>query len=73
MNTKQTAIIITALALIALTIGCKTNGKEKTIKPVKVKTVETHTGTTSVRFLYRNPDQPQAPPARILAFDVVSR
>lgn len=50
MNTKQTAIIITALALIALTIGCKTNGQQKTIKPVKVKTVETHTGTTSVRY-----------------------
>src|SRR5262249_49756856 len=50
MNTKQTAIIITALALVALTIGCKTNGQQKTIKPVKVKTVETHTGTTSVRY-----------------------
>jgi RND family efflux transporter MFP subunit len=50
MNTKQTAIIITALALIALTIGCKTNGQQKSIKPVKVKTVETHTGTTSVRY-----------------------
>jgi len=31
------------------------------------------TGTTSVRFLYRNPDQPQSPPARTLAFDVVAR
>ena len=30
-------------------------------------------GTTSVRFLYRNPDQPLAPPARSLAFDVVAR
>jgi RND family efflux transporter MFP subunit len=50
MNTKQTAIIITALALIALTIGCKTNGQQKSIKPVKVKTVETHAGTTSVRY-----------------------
>ena len=29
-------------------------------------------GTTSVRFIYRNPDQPQAPPARTLAFDVVA-
>ena len=34
MNTKQTAIIITALVLIALTIGCKTNGQQKSIKPV---------------------------------------
>ena len=50
MNTKQTAIIITGLALIALTIGCKTNGQQKPVKPVKVKTVETHTGTTSVRY-----------------------
>ncbi|HSV18315.1 MAG TPA: protease inhibitor I42 family protein [Casimicrobiaceae bacterium] len=31
------------------------------------------TGTTSVRFLYRNPDQPQSPPAKTLAFDVVAR
>jgi len=31
------------------------------------------TGTTSLRFVYRNPDQPQAPPARTLAFDVVAR
>jgi hypothetical protein len=30
------------------------------------------TGTTSMRFLYRNPDQPQAPPARTLAFDVIA-
>lgn len=50
MNTKQVAIIITGLALIALTIGCKTKAQEKTVKPVKVKTVETHTGTTSVRY-----------------------
>jgi multidrug efflux system membrane fusion protein len=50
MNTRQIAIMITALALTALTIGCKTNGQTKTIKPVKVKTVETHTGTTSVRY-----------------------
>lgn len=50
MNTRQLAIIITALALIALTVGCKTNGQEKAIKPVKVKTVETHSGTSSVRY-----------------------
>ena len=50
MNTKQTLIITTALALIALTIGCKTNGQQKTAKPVKVKTVETHSGTSSVRY-----------------------
>jgi hypothetical protein len=31
------------------------------------------TGTTSLRFVLRNPDQPQAPPARTLAFDVVAR
>jgi len=31
------------------------------------------TGTTGVRFLYVNPDQPQAAPARTLAFDVVAR
>ena len=30
-------------------------------------------GTTSLRFVYRNPDQPQAPPAKTLAFDVVAR
>ena len=50
MNTKQTLIIITALALVALTIGCKTTAQEKTAKPVKVKTVETHSGTSSVRY-----------------------
>jgi RND family efflux transporter MFP subunit len=50
MNTKQLALIITAVALIALTIGCKTNGQEKTVKPVKVKTVETHTGASVVRY-----------------------
>lgn len=50
MKQKQTLIIVTALALIALTIGCKTNGQEKTVKPVKVKTVETHSGTSSVRY-----------------------
>ena len=33
-----------------MTIGCKTNGQEKTVKPVKVKTVETHSGTNSVRY-----------------------
>ena len=50
MNTKQLVLIITAVALIALTIGCKTNGQEKTVKPVKVKTVETHTGASVVRY-----------------------
>lgn len=53
MKRKQPAatfIGITALALIALTIGCKTTAQEKPVKPVKVKTVETHTGTTSVRY-----------------------
>lgn len=50
MNTKQLAIIITGLALIAVGVGCKTKAQEKAIKPVKVKTVETHTGTSSVRY-----------------------
>ena len=50
MNTRQIAIIITAVTLIAWTIGCKTNGQEKHVKPVKVKTVETHSGTNSVRY-----------------------
>ena len=50
MNTKQLLLIITAVALIALTIGCKTNGQEKTVKPVKVKSVETHTGANVVRY-----------------------
>ena len=50
MNTRQTLTMITALALIALTIGCKTKAQEKTVKPVKVKTVETHSGTSSVRY-----------------------
>ena len=50
MNTKQLVLIITAVALIALTIGCKTNGQEKTVKPVRVKTVETHTGASVVRY-----------------------
>ena len=50
MNTKQTLTLITALALIALTIGCKTKAQEKTVKPVKAKTVETHSGTSSVRY-----------------------
>jgi RND family efflux transporter MFP subunit len=50
MNTKQLVLIITAVALIALTIGCKTNGQEKTVKPVKVKAVETHTGANVVRY-----------------------
>jgi RND family efflux transporter MFP subunit len=50
MNTKQLVLIITVVALIALTIGCKTNGQEKTVKPVKVKAVETHTGANVVRY-----------------------
>ena len=50
MNNRQLAIIITGLALLAWTIGCKTKAQEKTIKPVKVKTVETHTGSSSVRY-----------------------
>jgi RND family efflux transporter MFP subunit len=50
MNTRQAFIIITAITLLALTIGCKTNGQEKTLKPVKVKTVDTHSGTTSVHY-----------------------
>jgi len=31
------------------------------------------TGTTGVRFLYANADQPQAAPARTVSFDVVAR
>ena len=31
------------------------------------------TGTTSVRFTYRDPAQPQTPPARTVALDVVAR
>lgn len=50
MNTKQLLAIINIIALIALTIGCKTNGKEKTVKPVKVKSIETHTGANVVRY-----------------------
>ena len=50
MNTRNTIAIITSLMLLALTIGCKTKAQEKTIKPVKVRTVETHTGTSSVRY-----------------------
>ena len=50
MKTRNAILIITSLALLALTIGCKTKAQEKTIKPVKVKTVETHTGTSSVRY-----------------------
>jgi multidrug efflux system membrane fusion protein len=50
MNTKQTLTLITALALIALTIGCKTKAQEKPVKPVKAKAVETHSGTSSVRY-----------------------
>ena len=47
MNTRNIFIIITLLALMA---GCKTKAQEKTVKPVKVKTVETHSGTSSVRY-----------------------
>ncbi len=50
MNTKQLLLIINIVALIALTIGCKTKAEEKTVKPVKVKSVETHTGTSVVRY-----------------------
>jgi RND family efflux transporter MFP subunit len=50
MNKRQLTTIITGLALIAATIGCKTKAQEKTVKPVKVKTVETHTGVSSVRY-----------------------
>ena len=48
MNTRNTIVIITLLALT--TLGCKTNGQEKIVKPVKVKAVETHSGTSSVRY-----------------------
>ena len=50
MNTRNTFIIITIMATLALTIGCKTKAQEKSVKPVKVKAVETHTGTTSTRY-----------------------
>jgi RND family efflux transporter MFP subunit len=50
MNTRNTFIIITIISLLALTIGCKTKAQEKSIKPVKVKTVETHSGTNSTRY-----------------------
>jgi RND family efflux transporter MFP subunit len=50
MNTRQIITITTVVALIALTIGCKTKAQDKSVKPVKVKTVETHTGTSSVRY-----------------------
>ena len=50
MNTKQLLLIINIVALIAVSIGCKTNGKEKTVKPVKVKAVETHTGTNVMHY-----------------------
>jgi len=50
MNTKQVAIIITGLMLMALIVGCRTKAQEKAIKPVKVKTIEKHTGTSSVRY-----------------------
>ena len=47
MNTTKLFII---MALLALTVGCKTAAQEKTVKPVKVKTVETHSGVSSVRY-----------------------
>lgn len=47
MNARNTILII---SLLAITIGCKTNGQEKIVKPVKVKAVETHAGTSSVRY-----------------------
>jgi len=50
MNTKQLLAIINIVALIALSIGCKTRAEEKTVKPVKVKSVETHTGASVVRY-----------------------
>ena len=50
MNTKQFVAIINIVALIALSIGCKTEAEEKTVKPVKVKAVETHTGANVMRY-----------------------
>lgn len=50
MNTRNAIAIITIMASLALTIGCKTRAQEKIVKPVKVKAVETHTGTSSVRY-----------------------
>jgi len=50
MNPRTTILIIISLMLLALTIGCKTTAQEKTIKPVKVKTVETHKSTSTVRY-----------------------
>ena len=47
MNTRNTILIISVLAL---TVGCKTKAQEKTVKPVKVATVATHSGTSSVRY-----------------------
>ena len=47
MNTRNFFII---MSLLALTAGCKTNGQEKIVKPVKVKAVETHSGTSNVRY-----------------------
>src|ERR1043165_913993 len=50
MNTKQFLAIINIVALIASSIGCKTKAEEKTIKPVKVKAVATHTGTNVMHY-----------------------
>ncbi len=47
MNMRNTILIIT---LLALTAGCSTKAQEKIVKPVKVKAVETHSGTSSVRY-----------------------
>ena len=50
MKTRNTIAIIISISLLALTVGCKTNGQQKPVKPVKVKTVETHSGASSVRY-----------------------
>ena len=53
MNTKQLLLIINIVALIALTIGCKTKAEEKIVKPVKVTAVETHTGANVQLVTYK--------------------
>lgn len=50
MNTRQLLLIINIVALVALSIGCKTKGEEKIVKPVKVTAVETHTGASVVHY-----------------------
>lgn len=47
MNTRNTILIIT---LLAITAGCSTKAQEKILKPVKVKAVETHSGASSFRY-----------------------